>query len=263
MTNLDEQRRRWLDTIRVEGDRLAAVPVELLAAPVPALPDWTVERVVRHVGRIHRWVTRVLAADADADTSLLARAAPSLPRGPACVDAYRAALDELLVAFEAADLSRPVASFTGPATVAFWLRRQAHEVAVHRVDATDAVAAAGGPTGTPLDSASAADGVAEWVEVFVAGRVGPGAEPPAGLVGRTVRLVVTDAPPDSPGEWTLHFDAPDTAGGPGRVRRDADVTLGGAGAAMLLMVWRRRGLDTVHLDGNRHVAEALLDAMRF
>lgn len=244
MTTIETQRRLWAATIRSEGDRLASMPAERLDAPVPSVEGWTLERIVRHVGKVHRWTTGLLNAPADADPDVVAQAAPSLPRGAACLDAYREALDEMLEAFATADPEAPVASFVGRATVDFWLRRQAHEVAVHRIDAADAVAADGGPDPAPLDPVAAADGVAEWLEVFAAS---------AGIAAEPVALEVTDVDATTHAvAWSL---PPDPEGEP-----TASVT--GPAGQLLLVVWRRRPLASVSVTGDRTRAQGLLDAVR-
>ncbi|AQA22439.1 mycothiol maleylpyruvate isomerase N-terminal domain protein [Rhodococcus sp. MTM3W5.2] len=133
-----------LETLRTEGLRLAAMPAAALDAHVPTVPGWTLERVVRHTGRVHRWVRTTLAAGPGAE--LHGAGQPeSLPRGPDCLPAYRESLEQLLAEISAHDFDRGAPTFAGPGTVGFWARRQAHEVAVHRVDAADALHAAGGP----------------------------------------------------------------------------------------------------------------------
>ncbi|MBS1848160.1 MAG: maleylpyruvate isomerase N-terminal domain-containing protein [Actinobacteria bacterium] len=239
--------------IRTEGGRLATMPADALDAVVPTLPDWTIERVVRHVGRVHRWVVGLLDAPTDADAAALAGAAPALGHGPACLTEYREALDELLARFEADDPDRPVATFIGPATVAFWMRRQAHETAVHRIDAADAFYAAGGPPPEPIDPVGAADGIGEWLEVFASARVGATTERIA------VRATDTDT---GTGTGT---DGSNTAAAwsiPPGLTGDAAAEVTGSAQALLLTLWRRRPLDTVTVRGNIAVVTRLLDEVR-
>jgi uncharacterized protein (TIGR03083 family) len=252
-------RELWLRTIRAEGDRLAAMPADLLDAPVPSVDGWTVERVVRHVGKVHRWVSGLLTAPPDADPDVVAAAAPSLPRGPACLPAYREALDAVVGHLGAADPDREAASFVGPTQVRFWLRRQAHEVSVHRIDAADAVEAAGGPEPAPLGKTAAADGIAEWVEVFAATRhaqIGGAVDPL--LVGHTFAFVPIDV---DEARATLRFDH--DAAARERDGADADVVVAASAHDLLLTLWRRRPIDTVTVDGDHRLVAALLDSMRF
>jgi uncharacterized protein (TIGR03083 family) len=252
-------RELWLRTIRTEGDRLAAMPADLLDAPVPSLDGWTVERVVRHVGKVHRWVSGLLTAPPDADPDVVAAAAPSLPRGPECLAAYGQALDAVIGHLGAADPDRDAASFVGPTQVRFWLRRQAHEVSVHRSDASDAVHAAGRAEPDPLDPIASADGVAEWIEVFAATRHAQlgGTVDPA-LAGHTFAFVASDVDGPRP---TLRFGPDSTSWA--RDGADADVVVSAPAGPLLLTLWRRRSIETVDIDGNRRLVAMLLDSMRF
>lgn len=254
---------RYLELLREEGDRVAALPADALGLPVPTLTDWSVERVVRHLGKIHRWVAATLAAGPDADVAATAAGLTGLPKGPDCLPAYREALDEVLTEMGRHDPHETVATFTGVGTAAFWMRRQAHEVAVHRIDAGDAIHAAGGPAPDPLAVDGAADAVDEWAHVFLAHRwmTGSGTVP-AELVGRSVHVHGTDDPaPVDGAEWLFTFAE-------NRVEVVAthakgDVALRGPAADLLLVLWRRRPLTILDVVGDRTVAAHLVDAVRF
>jgi uncharacterized protein (TIGR03083 family) len=252
---------RHLEILRAEGDLVASLPPEHLGSTVPTLPDWTVERVVRHLVKLHHWVRGALALPeggsiGDVDV-------PSPPKGPDCLPAYRESLDELLAHLATRDPSEPAITFAGTDTVGWWMRRQAQELSVHRVDAHDAIAAAGGPEPAPLAVDGAADGIDEWASFFLAVRFGQrfGDLPPV-LEGRSVHIHGTDdpAPPDG-AEWLLRFD--EGAVAVERTHAKGDVALRGTATDLLLALWRRRPLDVLDVIGDRQVAEDLLDAARF
>jgi uncharacterized protein (TIGR03083 family) len=133
------------------------------AARVPGL-DWNLRTVVTHTGAVHRWaadiVERRLATNetggsaafwpADADDSRLAVwlnegaevLVSTLRSAPACLSCFT--------------------FIPGVAPRTFWARRQAHETAIHRVDAEAAI---GGPI-TVVDTAFAQDGLGEIVGAF-------------------------------------------------------------------------------------------------
>ncbi|HEX2575577.1 MAG TPA: maleylpyruvate isomerase N-terminal domain-containing protein [Aquihabitans sp.] len=251
---------RHLELLRLEGGRLAAMPVDALDAPVPSLPDWTVERVLRHTGKVHQWVAATLAAGPGGEA---AADLPGMPRGPACVPAYREALDGVIAELERRAPDEPVTTFAGPADARFWYRRQAQEVAVHRVDAADAVHAAGGPAPEPLAVDGASDGIDEWAGFFLATRWQQrNGDFPDDLTGRTIHVHGTDdpAPPDG-AEWLVTFtgDGVEVA----TTHAKGDTALRGPAEVLLLTLWRRRPLDGLDVIGDRALAERVLDLARF
>lgn len=248
-----------LETLLVEGRRLAAMPADALDAPVPAVEGWTMERVVRHTGKIHQWVAAVIAAGPEADLGAVAASVPGMPHGPDCLPAYAEALEEVHAALSALAPEDPVASFIGPTTARFWQRRQAHEVVVHRIDAADAVHAAGGPAPEPVAADVAADGIDEWARVFLGTRWNQrfGAFPTE-VEGNTVHIHGSGV---EHAEWLLTFA--DGSVAVEATHAKGDVALRGDTEALLLALWRRRPLESVDVVGDRAVAERLLDLARF
>lgn len=244
-----------LDVLRTEGQRIASMPADALGAPVPSCPGWTLEHVVRHTGKVHLWVTAVMQAGPGAALDQ-ARPARQMPRGPECLDAYRSAHESMMTEFEQRDLDEPATTFVGPATLRWWVRRQAHEATVHRFDAADAVHTAGGPLPEPADPTAAADGVGEWIQAIASRFLGAG-QVPESLLGRTVHLHGTDT---GDAEWLLAFT--DDGMSVTTEHTKADVALRGSAQQLLLAVWRRRPLDSLQLFGNEAVAEALLDTVQ-
>ena len=79
---------RHLEILRREMDLVASLDPASLDAPIPTLDDWNVERVVRHLGKVHGWVLGMLALEPGqgmGDAPPLA----ALPKGPECLPAYR------------------------------------------------------------------------------------------------------------------------------------------------------------------------------
>lgn len=227
-----------------EGAALAAVPASGLGAEVRACPGWTVERLLGHTGRVHRWAASFLSGDGG-------DAGPRPPAGEAVLAYYREALALLGAELDRHDPSEPVDTFAGPGDVAFWLRRQAHEIAVHRWDAEDAVAPGGA---TPFDPALAADGIDEWLDLFVPRFVvDKGDGVPADLVGATLHLHCTD----TEGEWLLRLTAEGTE--LERAHAKGDAALRGPAGDLLLAVWHRRPLADVDVVGDADRAGAILD----
>lgn len=254
---------RHLELLRTEGDRLASMPADTLGATVPTMTDWTVERVVRHTGKIHQWAKATLAAPSGSDPAAAAAELPGIAKGPACLDGYRDALDAVVAELERHDPDEEMWTFAGTGNVAFWCRRQAHEVAVHRVDAADAVAAAGGSSPEPLAVDGAADAVDEWAGFFLTTRWGQRyGDLPDDLADRTIHIHGTDEPPPDDGaEWFIRFGDAGVEVTPEHAK--GDTALRGTAQDLLLALWRRRPLDTLDVIGDRALAERLLDLARF
>lgn len=202
-----------------------------LSAPVPACPGWDAAELAIHLGRTHRWATAAL-------TSTDQPSYPPRP-GPAALRGWFGEGAAMLVTeLQGRDADQPCWTFWPPHRVAFWVRRQAHETAVHRWDLQSAL-------GVPARLADdlARDGIAEVLEVMYPRQVAVGRqEPVAGGL-------LLHADPD---EWLVG------SGPPGAVlTSDAE--------SLLLLLWKRRTLEDVlaaggHLDGDRAVADAVLGA---
>lgn len=228
-----------------EGAALAAVPASGLEAEVRSCPGWDVAKLIRHTGRVHRWATEHVAGVAEPS------AGPRPPEGEALLGWYRESLDGLLAELDRHDPSEPVSTFAGPGDVAFWFRRQAHEVAVHRWDAEDAVTPGGA---TAFGPELAADGIDEWFDLWIhRATVVKGDGVPAALAGASLHVHCTD----TAGEWIVRL----TADGPEveRAHAKGDAALRGGASDLLLALWHRVPLASVDVVGDADRAEAILD----
>jgi uncharacterized protein (TIGR03083 family) len=122
---------------------------------------------------------------------------------------YLANLDRTLDVLGSADPDSGTWTFssTGDRRVAWWNRRLAVEVAIHRWDAEHAVTADGGPPPNPLDGDVAAAGIEEFIIEFLPGLLSQEAtgDPPSG--GSTSTLPARPCP-GTPRQ-TQPFAAPD------------------------------------------------------
>ena len=161
------------------------------------------------------------------------------------------------------DPDRPAVTFAGLGTVGWWLRRQANEVQVHRIDAHDGVHAGGGPAPAPLAVDGAADVADEWASFFLAVRFGQRfGGLPDDLDGRSVHLHGTDPEPPADGaEWLLSFR--DGGAVVERTHAKGDVALRGRAEDLALGLWRRRPLDALDVVGDAALAARLLEVARF
>ncbi len=241
----------YVAAIATEGARLAAVPADALDRAVPSCPDWTVGDLSGHVGRVHRWATAHLAEAPDKPTAKR----PGPPEGEAVLPWYRESLDVLLAELDRHAPDEPVHSFVGPVTAGFWARRQAHELAVHRWDAQEALTPGGAD---PIPAPLAADGVDEWLHLFVPRFLALRESPvPADLVGATLHLHGTDEGQTEPAEWLLRLT------GDGceveRAHAKGDAALRGPASELLLAVWHRVPLARLDVVGDQDRAAAILE----
>ncbi len=104
---------------------------EILTRAVPACPGWTLDALFGHIGSIERWAAQVVREGNGVEE-------PDAPaRGPAAW--FLKGADPFLKAMAALDPETPCWNFGPPPRKAgFWLRRQAHEHAIHLVDACQA-----------------------------------------------------------------------------------------------------------------------------
>lgn len=232
---------RHLAALRHEGAALAGAAREALRDEVPTCPGWTVERLVQHVGHGFRTVTRIVRDHADAEVSFDGLDAPD----EGVVTWFEESLDDLVDALANEDPGTPVWNWSGrDLRVAFWARRMAHEVAVHRWDAQRA-------TGReqPVEAELAADGVDELLDVFLPESLG---EHPVDGLAATFSVIATDTGDAWYGR--LRPDSSDVVRGiPASL---PDATLRGTASDLLLAVWGRP--VAVEASGDERVTGLLL-----
>jgi uncharacterized protein (TIGR03083 family) len=230
-----------LAALRREGNLLtAAAEGANLDALVPTCPDWTVRELVRHIGGVHRWATSYVAGPL---TEFVPRDLPEVvgtwPEDAELMAWFRAGHAALVEAISAAPPDLACYFFLpAPTPLAGWARRQAHETAIHRVDAE---LAAGRPVSS-LSPELAADGIDELLYCS------------APLVGKRLRLepprTLHVAPSDGTGTWLVHIGEGIT------VLRDhgpADCTITGPAESLCLLLWNRRGVDGLDVAGDASV----------
>ncbi|ACQ81160.1 protein of unknown function DUF1503 [Beutenbergia cavernae DSM 12333] len=191
-----------LDVIARESDRFrAAVSSGSGGARVPACPDWTAADLTYHLAEVQHFWAQVAGGATGADAEELAR-----PEEAELLAAFDAASGRLRAELARRDPEEPAWSWSETGgTIAWVLRRQAHEALVHRVDAEQT---AGLAVSEP-EPALAADGVDELFTVSVDNAPGWGT---VTLDGRRARVSATDAVTHAtagggtaPSVWTLAF----------------------------------------------------------
>lgn len=218
------------DTTAVDGRKLIEAAESDWSRPVPQCPEWDLAGLVRHTGGIFAWMAAVVSTgefvdlravdpSPDADTDL----------GPWYLDN----VDRTLGVLRDADPEAKAWTFSrlGDQSVAWWRRRLAVEVAIHRWDAEHAAEI----DPSPLDPHVAAAGLEEFIIEFLPGLLAQdAAEKPTG----TLHL----QPTDSAEEYWLDLDHS------GASRPDlmaASTAIRGTGSDLLLWMTNRR---PVHVD---------------
>ena len=125
--------------IAADATRIAELAESHPATPVPTCPGWDIARLGGHLGRVHRMTIGVLTNTVDGFA-----AADSMEKPPADRDAIpdfvRRGAAELDALLAVRDPESPCWNFLHePLRAYFWFRRQAHEAAVHRWDAENAL----------------------------------------------------------------------------------------------------------------------------
>lgn len=198
---------------------------------VPCCPGWAVSDLVSHLAVFHalvaEWVTvgrRPTSWEREP------------PKGLDLVEWQRRSSARLLDAVGTVDPATPTSTWSPyDQSVGFWVRRMAHETAVHRVDLEQSLG-----IDWQIDPVVAVDGIDEVFTLWITGRM------PVGFVGsgRSVR-VLAYGPEDNalfdrvirPFQELVHF-APYEQG----MRVDAEVS--GPASAMWAWCWGRT--DTAH-----------------
>jgi uncharacterized protein (TIGR03083 family) len=202
---------------------------------------------VHHLGGVHRWAATFVRGDQgqprEGDLEALVGGWPADEDLAAWFSVGHA---DLLGALTDAPEDLDTWTFLeAPTPLAFWARRQAHETAIHRIDAESATAAT---TGFPADFA--ADGIDELLLRFVA----RGGRPLPVRHERTLAVAATDLDR----AWTVTF-APDgfrVADGAGPDAGDARVR--GTVSELYVWLWNRASADALERTGD----EGLLNVWR-
>jgi uncharacterized protein (TIGR03083 family) len=241
-----------VEQLRRDGERLAEVASRTdPGAAVPTCPDWRLRDLVRHVGGVHRWATGfVLGAGVQPRDGDLERFVGGWPADADLVtwfeEGHRALVEALVVA--PADLDTWT-FLDAPTPLAFWARRQAHETAIHRVDAESA---ADDVTGFP--PAFAADGVDELLLRFVSR---PGTSlpvtSPRSMVARATDVPRSWAVTFAPKGFQIEADPEDIA---------ADLVVSDDVANLYVMLWNRRSPAGSHVEGEQDLLELWRETVR-
>lgn len=231
--------RQYLAVIAEETGTLATLVENDPGRAVPACPGWTLADMVRHLGTTQRWAAAIVAADG---IERVPYPEPDAEIDDAALSTWlRTGAVRLIETLDAAGPDKPVWTMGEPRSSRFWFRRLAQEVLLHRWDGEEAV---GDPTPLPPDLA--ADGLAEYLEVFLARLHRRGGTPGAGETFHVHRT-------DGPGEWLIRF-GPEGA----EVTTEhakGDLALRGSASDLLLALQHRRPYTSVEVFGDPALLE--------
>lgn len=238
---------------RSRAFRSAVSTADALDVQVPTCPDWTLLDLVHHLGTGRRsWAATVAAGpDATARVPAPTDGDEAAPGDPEALDAWLAGSTEQLVqALREAGSERGCWTWWGdsqsPQTCGAVARHQLQEIAVH---AYDAQLTAGAPEPVPDDVAL--DGVEEFLSTCCA-TTSPWPHEPA-----VVDYVATEGR-----AWRQWVDADGSRYAPlesthvGKAPADARLT--GAASDVVLVLYGRRPLDSLTLEGDREVFDRLV-----
>jgi uncharacterized protein (TIGR03083 family) len=241
---------QYLDQLARNSERLAdAAAAAGTDADVPSCPGWTVTDLLDHCVRGDHWA-RAIAEQGKAGSTervLPEDTDPGL-QGDALVQAFRDGARALVTALSSIGPDSPVWTFSSTnRTASFWQRRRSQETAIHRFDAE---VAAGTPT--PLDAELAADGIDEFLTVFL-----PRLADNFGDVGNaTVHLHCTDVE----GEWLVARRDGELTVTPEHAK--GDVAARGSASDLLLFLWGRTSADALEVFGDVDLLARFRQAIR-
>ncbi|MDN5914734.1 MAG: maleylpyruvate isomerase family mycothiol-dependent enzyme [Pseudonocardia sp.] len=221
---------RYLDRIAADGVEIGRLSRAHPDRIVPSCPDWTGTDLIGHLTAFTAWLRGVLL-----EPGGIAAPLPDVVDPGEAVRDWDSTLAGLLGLLRDVDPADPVPNWsTGPQIAAFWVRRSAQDVSIHRWDA--AHLESDEPAPVPADVA--VDGLHEYLDVFVTTAFATGGAPENEA---TLALQVADL------GHTLHRDLPH----PGPV-----TTLRGTASDLLLGLWHRVDPLELTVDGDRDLVRA-------
>jgi uncharacterized protein (TIGR03083 family) len=206
--------------------------------PVPGT-EWDVRQLVTHIGGIHRWAADIVTTSSATVATPAGEAVGSGPGDDELVEWFENGHVALVATLRSAAADLECATFLpADSPLHFWARRQAHETAIHRVDAEGAAS----DEVTLFDEAFAQDGIAEIVRGF--------AHRKSNAVDRTATLGLDAA--DGP-SWLITFGGERTEAVESEDLVGTDVTVRGVSSDLYRWLWNRPS-DAV-VDGDAEVAD--------
>jgi uncharacterized protein (TIGR03083 family) len=224
----------YVESIEADRRALAGIAADFdLRLSIPSCPDWTLKDLLDHVSGATRWMTKCVAEGVVAQERIL----PPAPDGPEELLAwFNESIDELLTVLSGTPLDALVwTPIRGSLGSAWWRRKAALELAIHRTDAEQAI---GGSPGY-IDPLLALDGIDEYAEEFLPLMLHTVAKPPP------VTSVLL-SPDDIDDSRTLSLIPAGVASDPG----EPQVEITASAYELLLWMWNRLPPETLSVRGD-------------
>ncbi|HEY3735148.1 MAG TPA: maleylpyruvate isomerase family mycothiol-dependent enzyme [Streptosporangiaceae bacterium] len=261
-------------SISGEGELLARTAERIpLDTRVPTCPGWRMRDLLAHLGYVHRWAAGYVA---EARTEMVPRPDEVellrlAPGDDELIGWFREGHARLVSVLSAADPAVRCWTFLpAPSPLAFWARRQAHETAIHRVDAQLAAALVRDEEPRAFDPRFAADGIDELLMGF--GRRGRRQAPDGRPGALWLRAADGDGTGDGAGPaWAVGLGAEHTEisrvqvpAGAGAADEPAGryCEISGPGSDLYLMLWNRKPPGALSVRGDPALLEAWRGEMR-
>lgn len=212
-------------------------------APVPSCPGWDRTKLIAHLCVPLGWATAQVIAGPDEKKGFRDAARPA--EGEDVFAFFDGVVERADAALAAIDLGATFPTWAGPRGGAWFVRRMAQEVGVHRWDGA----------GGDFDAAFAVDGIDELLDEF---------SPLVGTDrfegrGTSVHLHATDT---DAGEWLVRLGP--EAVGVERAHAKGDAAVRASASDLLLYAWNRIPLDgRFEVLGDRSAAERWSGVMTF
>jgi uncharacterized protein (TIGR03083 family) len=227
---------RYLDALIAQSALFAEALIGAeLHQLVPTCPEWTLQQLVEHLGRVHRRARAIVTRHATAPPDPGELDAVAAPEDPDSLGTWlRDGAGELVDAMRAAGPETLVWMWGDQRSVGFVARRMAHETVVHRADVELALGRE-----FAVEADLAADAISEWLELLSSTKAVEVRPEFAALrgEGEILHLHSTDPGLGEAGEWIVRR----TPSGPVWEHGHAkgDVAVRGAVVDLLLVLMRR------------------------
>jgi uncharacterized protein (TIGR03083 family) len=250
---------RYCDEIITQTDQLRDVLKGAdLSVIVPTCPDWTLAQLVRHVGgNLRAAETAVRTGTAVVEPAKVPEVAGPAGDDPAALDDWLAeGAARFAGTLRQAGPGAMAQIWTVQRLTAFWARRAANDLVVHRADAAGTVGA-----DYTVAPEVAADVIDELLELFSDPEIAAASPRVAELrgAGKSIHLHATDTEPGLAAEWLIELGTDGFTWRRGHEK--ATVALRGPLTDVMLVFYRRLPADSERVEvlGDAALLDFLLE----